>query len=513
MNRVWNVAIYARVSTDKKEQVESIPAQVESLKQWLMKKSLDDENYQYKLFGIYEDCGFSGSNFNREDFARMKNDIDKGLINMVLTRDLSRFARNYVTAGYYLEDYFKEREIRFVSVLDNVDTIDEVDDIVPFKNILNEMYIKDCSRKTRDGLRQRMIRGSSISSKPPYGYSFQESWEGNIKTIKLIPKKDETTDTVRRIFTLYKNGWGMGRIANYLNEREIAPPSARLENFKGEGKRWGANSVRAILTNPKYGGYMVQGRWKKVSYKIKKVKEKSREEWINGGEFEGIIDKNEYQKVQEIIESRGKTFRYKEGTVHKFSGVLQCGECGGGMCYRKKFKGYKCTNSQKGGGVCTAHSVKEELLEEYVLGEIRVMVERAGKEKLVKKVMDEYEKNSKPKNQNKREVEWLNRELKKIETRFENMYIDKLDGKIDDDIFENMKGKFENQKRSLLEKIRVKNGENNNIDFGKTEELIRSIFEMKTLDRTFIENFIYKIIVTQSGENKIIKVYFRMKNF
>ena len=185
MKKIWNVAIYARVSTDKKEQSESIPAQIQGLKKWIMEKSKSGKEDIYNLKEVYEDYGFSGSNFNRKSFIKMKEDIDCGKINMVLTRDLSRFARNYIVAGYYLEDYFKEKGVRFVSVLDNVDTINEVDDIVPFKNILNEMYIKDCSKRTRDGLRQRMIRGSSIASKPPYGYKFETTYEGEIKSIKL----------------------------------------------------------------------------------------------------------------------------------------------------------------------------------------------------------------------------------------------------------------------------------------------------------------------------------------
>jgi len=187
MNEIWNIAIYARVSTDKKEQSESIPVQVENLKKWILNKSKEDEKAIYNLIGVYEDQGTSGSSFDRESFIRMKADIEDKKINMIVTRDLSRFSRNYILAGYYLEDYFKVNNIRFISVLDNVDTESEFDnDIIPFKNILNEMFIKDCSRKVRSALLTRMERGSSIASKPPYGYKFQEVYEGNQKNIKLI---------------------------------------------------------------------------------------------------------------------------------------------------------------------------------------------------------------------------------------------------------------------------------------------------------------------------------------
>ena len=206
MRKMWNVAIYARVSTDKESQAESIPAQVGNLKKWLLEKSKQDRESVYNLVNIYEDQGMSGTNFNRESFIRMKKDIEDKKINMVLTRDLSRFSRDYITAGYYLEDYFKVNNIRFISVLDNVDTETEFNDIIPFKNILNEMYVKDCSKRVRSALHDRMQRGSSIASKPPYGYKFEEVYEGNQKNIILVQEGGETTEVVKEIFSLYIQG-------------------------------------------------------------------------------------------------------------------------------------------------------------------------------------------------------------------------------------------------------------------------------------------------------------------
>lgn len=216
MNKIWNIAIYARVSTDKKGQSESIPAQVQNLKKWILEKSRNDKKSIYNLVDVYEDQGRSGANFNRDAFIRMKADIENGKINMIVTRDLSRFSRNYVLAGYYLEDYFKVNGVRFISVLDNVDTEEEFNDIIPFKNILNEMYVKDCSKRVKSGLRSRMERGSNIASKPLYGYKSEEIYEGNQKIILLKPRNDETTEVVKEIFNLYLKGWGAGRIATHL---------------------------------------------------------------------------------------------------------------------------------------------------------------------------------------------------------------------------------------------------------------------------------------------------------
>lgn len=520
MKKVWNVAIYARVSTDKKEQSESIPAQIQGLKKWILQKSKNSKEDIYNIEEVYEDYGFSGSNFNRKSFIKMKQDIECGKINMVLTRDLSRFARNYIVAGYYLEDYFKEKGVRFVSVLDNVDTVNEVDDIVPFKNILNEMYIKDCSKRTRDGLRQRMLRGSSIASKPPYGYKFKTTYEGEIKSISLVPREDETTDVVKEIFNLYIQGLGTGKIATYLNNKGIESPSASAKNFtKGKSKRWNGNTIRYILTNPKYAGIMVQGRWKKVSYKIKKVKLTSKDQWIIGKEFKGIISKDTFNKVQEIINERRKKFRHKDGNVHLFSGILKCNECKGSMSYRAKFKGYKCTNSQKVGGKCTAHSIKEEYLKKAIINNLRKHVLEINDMEEVYKLLREKIKGD---NNYEKKLECLNKQLDKLDGKIKKIYNDKLNGVINHRNFTMLvtiiQQKQENiiSKRNKLIKIMKSN------DFKSKEEekynfyknFIDEILSFKDLDRFILESLVDKIIVSEHNQKKckVVDIYYKFKN-
>lgn len=516
MKKVWNVAIYTRVSTDKKEQAESIPAQVESLKKWLIEKSKYDKEAVYNLEEIYKDQGFSGSNFERESFMKMKEDIELGRINMVLTRDLSRFARNYITAGYYLEDYFKQRGIRFVSVLDNVDTIDEVDDIVPFKNILNEMYIKDCSRRTRDGLKQRMLRGSCIASKPPYGYKFEEVYDRNVKNINLVPKEDETTEVVREIFYLYIQGWGMGRIATHLNNKGVEPPSAKMKNFsKGKFGLWTNNTIRYILTNPKYEGTMVQGRWKKISYKIKKVKTTPKDEWIIGGEFKGIISKKDFEKVQELIKRRSKNFRHKGGNIHLFSGVLKCNECSGSMSYRARYNGYKCTNSQMGGGRCIAHSVKEEYLKEIIKNDLKRYIQKMINSKELYELAEEKAKNEE---NYEKELKRIEKELKKLDSQFEKMYMHRLEETISKRNFENLiSGIQRKQERLINRKEEIerlkKRCEDKERIYKKYKEKIDKILNFEEFDRTTVESLIDKIVVSEDKDTreKEIDIYYKFR--
>jgi DNA invertase Pin-like site-specific DNA recombinase len=445
----------------------------------------------------------------------MKDDIEKGKINMILTRDLSRFARNYVTAGYYLEDYFKENGIRFISALDNVDTLEEVNDIVPFKNILNEMYIKDCSRRTRDGLKQRMVRGSSIASKPPYGYQFEKINDGNVKTIKLVPANDETTEIVKEIFNLYIDGWGSGRIATYLNSRGIAPPSSRIKNFgKSKFGIWTNNTIICILTNPKYAGFMVQGRWKKVSYKIKKVKTTPKEEWIYGDEFQGIISKETFDEVQRLMKKRARNYRQKGGVIHLFSGVLMCKECGGSMSYRNKYQGYKCTNSQMGGGRCTAHSVKENDLKSIIIEDLKKYINKVETNPL----FNEAEKLAKKKNDYEKELLKIDKELSKLDIQFENLYMDKLDDTITTRNFESLSKSIQKKqdelikrKESLEEKQRV--GEDVGGIFKRYKEKIRSVLNFEEFDRTIVESLIDKVIVTEDVKRKYkeIDIYYKFE--
>jgi len=511
--KTWNVAVYARVSTDKKQQQESIPAQIESLKKWMFEKSETDKASIYNLVGIYQDAGFSGSNFERESFIRMKEDIELGKVNMIVTRDLSRFSRNYITAGYYLEEYFKVKGIRFISVLDNVDTLEEINDIIPFKNILNEMYIKDCSRRTRDGLRQRMIRGSSIASKPPYGYKFEEKYKDAVKTIGLVTADDETTDVVKEIFELYLKGYGFGRLANYLNLKGISPPSSKLSNFAfSKFGLWTNNTIKAILNNPKYGGVMVQGRWKKVSYKIKKTRPSLDAEWIYGGEFQGIVSKEVFAEVQEVILKRSKHYRYKGKNIYIFSSVLKCKECGGSMSYRKEYEGYKCTNSQMGGGRCTAHSIKEEQLKRIIIKDLAAYnLTKLNAQDIYNKIDKDIHKNG---NQDKR-LRNIESELKNLDRQFGELYLDKFTGKVNERNFEILSHSIEKKQRDLInnreEILSNKVLVNNDCKIYKDE--INKILSFQSLDRIMVENLIEKIIISENKEKKqkCIDIFYKFK--
>ena len=445
--KTWYVGIYARVSTTKDEQKDSIQAQIQSLKEWIRTNN-EKGIEQYKLVQIFQDYGISGATFNRDEFDEMKKCIEQGKINMVLTRDLSRFGRNYVQAGYYLEDYFKINCIRFVSVLDNVDTIHEINDIIPFKNVLNEMYIKDCSRKSRDGLKQRMTRGSYIGSKAPYGYVKEIVEDKGQKTIRLVPAEDETTETVKEIFQMYLDGWGYSRIASYLNDKKIPPPAALIDFPLSKGYLWNVNGVKSILTNPKYGGIMVQGQYKKISYKLKKTIKLPPENWIYSGEFQGIVSKDIYMKVQELRVARSGIGQNESRSSQLFSGKILCGDCGSAMGYQKKYQGYRCVNAQKG-KQCTAHSIKEDFLLEQIIEDIQACCKNLETGRLwsLKNLALNTKKEDIQKN-----LADIEEQYKKAEGKLKKLYCDRLEGHISKELFLTFSNEIQDKQISLLKK-------------------------------------------------------------
>ncbi len=247
----YNVAIYCRLSKDDGNTGDSLS--IESQKQMLTKHVKEQD---WNIQDYFVDDGFSGLNFNRPEFKRMIEDIEKGKINLVITKDLSRFGRNYLESGAFLEMFFPEKGVRYIALNDGVDTIDNANmDITPFKNILNEMYSKDISKKVKTGLRTRLMQGKFISTNAPYGYIKDKENKNHLIV------NEEVAPVVRKIFDYCKNGFGISLIRQKINEERILRPAAyantKGQNFQRYFKNneenryiWSNNSVRGILRNP-----------------------------------------------------------------------------------------------------------------------------------------------------------------------------------------------------------------------------------------------------------------------
>lgn len=359
-------ALYVRLSRDDDNEGDSnsISHQVEILTKYA--KEHDIENFK-----IYKDDGFSGTDFNRPGFQEMMSDIESGLVSMVVVKDMSRFGRNYLEVGMYTEIRFPEMGVRFIAVNDGVDSEREDNDFTPFRNIINEWYAKDTSKKIRAVFRNKGMSGQRISTQTPYGYLRNE--DGNLYV------DEETAPNVRLIFQLCAEGNGPGKIARILKEQVIPTPGT-LE-FQRTGRtrwyrpddpcRWTSDTVAGILEQDSYLGRTSNFKFSRVSYKSKKKVENPPEKWVTfENTHEAIIDVELWNAVQKIRSQRRRPT--KMGEMGMFSGLTYCADCGsklyhcrsGSWTYEQEC--YNCSTHKSHKG-CFGHYICAVVLEQLVL--------------------------------------------------------------------------------------------------------------------------------------------------
>ncbi len=363
----YSAALYIRLSKeDEREAVsESVENQTELLKEYAKSQSLH-------IYDIYIDDGVSGTTFDRPAFCRMIEDVEAGHINMVISKDMSRLGRDYIQTGYYMERYFPEKRVRYIALLDGVDTETEgvANDISPFRAIMNDMYAKDTSKKIRSVKKYKQEKGLFIGGKPYYGYKLSDSEKNKIVI-------DETAAAVvRRIFYLALLGRSCREIAGILNSEGVPTPAeyAGLK-VKGGGVYsglWSGERISDMLKNQVYIGNMVQGRVRKLNYKSKKIIRLPPEEWsVVEGTHEGIISKEEFLKVGELIKGRAGTRGRKHDYLLK--GLFYCSECKSklGVISRRLVSGealyFTCRNYRRLSGVgCTYHGGRADKLTKII---------------------------------------------------------------------------------------------------------------------------------------------------
>lgn len=283
-----------------------------------------------------------GTTFDRPGFNKLIRDIEDNKINMVITKDLSRLGRDYIKTGFYIESYFPENNIRYVALLDNLDTFEEnssASDITPFKAVLNDMYAKDISKKIRSVCKQKRENGQYISAYPPYGYKKKENDE-----LSHLVIDEYAGNIVKRIFDMYVNGMTSYKICDILNKENIEPPAVYLKmNLVHKSKdfyKWRPVSVQKIIKNEVYLGKLLQGKTKKLSYKSKKKIDLPRELWIvEENAHEPLIDVTTFEKVQEILKRKNNT--RNRNREYLLKGITYCHNCGNKLTFVTKTEKYK----------------------------------------------------------------------------------------------------------------------------------------------------------------------------
>lgn len=383
---------------------------------------------------LYIDDGYSGTGFERPGFLRMLRDIESKLVNLVITKDLSRLGRDYILTGHYMERYFPEHGVRYISLLDGIDTGIEssANEITPFRAIMNDMYAKDISKKITSVKREKQRRGLFIGGKAVFGYQ-KHPTEKNIIIID-----EGAAPIVRRIFTMALSGESCRGIAAQLNREHIPTPSVYAALTPGRvgpyAGLWSSERISELLQNETYIGSTVQGRVKKLSYKSKKRIRQPKEDWVVvENTHEAIIDRETFQAVQQMIAKRRRT--RSRTHEHLLKGLIFCHACGTPLSVlcRKNAAGedvlyYVCRTYQRfpKAGICTSHCIGEKRVREAVLDTILERCAPYLTEEFLLPIAKAFAMEEKKRPLPAQEAQ--EKELDLLKHRLDQMYLDKVDG-------------------------------------------------------------------------------------
>lgn len=387
MKQPYNTALYMRLSRDDERFGDSVSIETQRT---ILRKFVQDQ--QLHVVDEYVDDGWSGTNFDRPSFQRMMDDVDAGKINCIVVKDLSRFGREHVMMDFYLEYVFPEKQVRFIAVAENEDTERGLSDFVPFKNLFNEWYAKDTSRKVKTALHAKHAAGERMVTYAPLGYMKDPD-----KRNHLIVDPD-TKWIIEKIFDMAVHGAGAAKICKTLIAEKVPTPGflnyqrygtfANIYANQPEEKSyaWTISQVKSILHDETYIGNTIHNRQTNISYKNKKRIRKPETEWVRvEGTHEPIIRKDAFDQVQEQIAHRRR--QMKDATTQIFAGLVRCAECNWSMsfatnrCNKTPYSYYNCTSYRQFGrveGKCTAHYVRYDVLYSYVLSRLQYWSSRAA---------------------------------------------------------------------------------------------------------------------------------------
>ena len=527
-NQIGITALYCRLSRDDGTESESnsIGNQKKLLSQKAKEMGLTDTKY-------YVDDGYTGTNFNRPGFQQLIDDIEIGLVSAVMVKDLSRLGRDYVSVGNYTDSYFHEHNVRFIAVNDAIDSDEGESEIAPFKNILNEMYARDISKKIRSSHRLRGSMGEPLSQ-PPYGY--MKSPENKKKWI-IDP---EAATVVKSIFKMCLDGKGNETIARELQESEVLIPMAywRSKGLNRGGKKtqtnpykWCKTTIQKILSQQEYCGDIINFKTYSKSFKNKRRIENSKENWAVFKDVnEPIIDRETFETVQKFISKTKRRAPKKEnGERSIFNGLIYCGDCHSKMRYHtstsnKEIHYFTCSDNKVDyrGNCPGRHYVRADALEEVVKLELRRLVEMLEIDEsyfaqlLLRKNDEEREKDKK----------FLETELQKAIARsgtvsqlYEKLYEDNVIGKVSDEWFIELSHKYEKERMDLKAKIadtrhKIEELKNTNSEYEKFISAIRRFMQMDNLTSPLLRELIDHIDIfetegTGKSRTQRIVIYYR----
>ena len=514
--KIWNATLYLRLSRDDgdKEESGSITGQRELLRDYI------SQHPELRQYAIRIDDGFSGSTFERPGFQKMIEDVKAGRTDCIVVKDLSRFGRNYLDAGEYIEKIFPFLGVRFIAVNDNYDSLGEKkssdDLIIPFKNLINEAYCRDISMKIRSQLEIKRKNGQFLGSFAAFGYLKDEQDKN-----KLVVDQ-YAADIVRDIFKWKLEGISPQDIADALNKLGVLSPMEYKRSlgmkyttsFKTSAKAaWSAGTVIRILKNPIYTGVLIQGKETTPSYKVHKRIAKDKSEWtVIEDSHEAIISEIDFDSVQKVLKCDTRRSP-DDKAVGLFSGMLFCGDCGASMVRKtvpageKKYVYYVCS-AHKQDKSCSPHRMRDTALEEIVLDSLRQHIREVVNMSELLNITDTAPLRTAQAQKIQRQLDKKREEYEKLQKLLMSLYENLTDGVIDREEYARLKASFtaradeaEKQMDALRESL-------NDIQSHGTENVWMNEFikrqELAALDRAVVVALIDKILIHSSDVVEII---------
>ena len=500
-------ALYCRLSRDDELQGDS--NSIINQKKILQKYALD---HGWKNIRFYIDDGISGTTFNRPGFQEMIADIEAGIVKRVIIKDMSRLGRDYLQVGMYTEIMFPEHDVHFIAVNDGVDSKQGDNEFTPFRNIINEWYAKDTSKKIRAVMKVKGNAGEHLTTNAPYGYmkdpADQKQWV----------RDNDAANVVYDIGLYVMDGYGPSQIARLLKQRKILTPAAYYESKgincnvkpRDDPYGWNASTVAHILDRwREYLGHTVNFKTTKKSYKSKKKIQNPESEWMI---FENTHEPIWTESIADAVRLARQTRRRptKMGVMGMFSGMMFCADCGSIMyqCratgFRREQEYYLCAGYRKSRDICgSTHSIRTVILEELILQNLRKVVSYAWEQEdqFVKMVMDMDEKErSKGLAKKKKLLTDAEKRISELDRIFKHLYEDNITGKLTDERFKKLSADYEaeqaalqTQANSLREEIREEESKCANVE--RFLSIVRKYTEIPELTPHILHEFVEKIVV------------------
>ena len=517
--------LYIRLSKEDgdKEESESVQNQRKIL------KAFTKEN-KIKVYKEYVDDGYSGTNFNRPDFKNMINDIKQGKINMVITKTLSRLGRDYIETGRYIENFFPENNVRYIAILDDVDTfLDKNCDTIAFKNIMNDYYAKETSKNIKKTKNKKKQEGFYYVAYAPFGYKKIDK-SGNLEIV------ESQANLVKRIYEMFLAGKGTYQIAKQLTEEKILTPGLQMNmacvqnHLTNTTDKWRHETIKRILTNRIYIGDCVQNKTKKISYKSKKMVSLSSEEnTITKNHHQPIINIDDWNKVQKMLENK-KNMKIRD-TDATLKGLIYCSHCECRYTFSTSVKKNKkiadrivrymhCSNNKAiTNKICNSKYMQYDPFEEKVLKEIDSIIDIYLKYLKNDKIYEKFKEKNNVKNEYETKIKKLEAELELTNKKIRTLYNDKLNEIIEEEDYLLFSKNLTEERKRLEKNIEELNSEIKSEQSYDEEEIKVSIdkiikkYKKESVHSKEILNQLVKKISVDEDKNVIIYFNFKELNY